>query len=84
MAIWHVAPLRFAPAFRTLGVCEHIWPFSLRDICATLLSPKWAEIFVAQMAGDETSLPRKKHVNSRQYEIQYESNYCQQYNKFLR
>ena len=23
----------------------------------TLLSPKWAEIFVAQMAGDETSLP---------------------------
>ena len=26
MAIWHVAPLRFAPAFRELGVCEHIWP----------------------------------------------------------
>ena len=25
MAIWHVAPLRFAPAFRALGVCEHIW-----------------------------------------------------------
>ena len=24
MAIWHVAPLRFAPAFRALGVCEHI------------------------------------------------------------
>ena len=24
-----------------------------------LLSPKWAEFFVAQMAGDETSLPRK-------------------------
>ena len=23
MAIWHVAPLRFAPAFRALGVCEH-------------------------------------------------------------
>ena len=40
-----------------LGVCEHIWPFSLRDVWATLLSPKWAEIFVAQMAGDETSLP---------------------------
>ena len=20
---WHVAPLRFAPAFRALGVCEH-------------------------------------------------------------
>ena len=58
MAIWHVARLRFAPAFRALGVCEHIWPFSLRDIWATLLSPKWAEIFVAQMAGDETSLPR--------------------------
>ena len=49
--------LRFAPAFRALGVCEHIWPFSRRDIWATLLSPKWAEIFVAQMAGDETSLP---------------------------
>ena len=32
-------------------------PFSLRDIWATLLLPKWAEIFVAQMAGDETSLP---------------------------
>ena len=60
MAIWHVAPLRFAPAFRALGVCEHIWPFSLRDIWATLLSPKWAEIFVAQMAGDETSLPLLK------------------------
>ena len=57
MAIWHVAPLRFAPAFRALGVCQHIWPFSLRDIWATLLSPKWAEFFVAQMAGDETSLP---------------------------
>ena len=51
---------RFAPAFRALGICEHIWPFSLRDIWATLLSPKWAEIFVAQMAGDETSLP---HLN---------------------
>ena len=25
MAVWHVAPLRFAPAFRALGVCEHIW-----------------------------------------------------------
>ena len=25
MAIWHVAPLRFAPVFRALGVCEHIW-----------------------------------------------------------
>ena len=25
MAKWHVAPLRFAPAFRALGVCEHIW-----------------------------------------------------------
>ena len=25
MAIWHVAPLRFAPAFRALGVCEHRW-----------------------------------------------------------
>ena len=35
MAIWHVALLRFAPAFRALGVCEHIWPFSLRDIWAT-------------------------------------------------
>ena len=23
MATWHVAPLRFAPAFRTLGACEH-------------------------------------------------------------
>ena len=23
MAIWHVAPLRFAPVFRALGVCEH-------------------------------------------------------------
>ena len=45
MAIWHVAPLRFAPSFGALGVCEHIWPFSLRDIWATLLlkflSPKW-------------------------------------------
>ena len=43
MAIWHVAPLRFAPASRALEVCEHIWPFSLRNIWATLLSPKWAE-----------------------------------------
>ena len=25
MVKWHVAPLRFAPAFRALGVCEHIW-----------------------------------------------------------
>ena len=25
MAIWHVAPLRFAPAFRALGVCEYSW-----------------------------------------------------------
>ena len=58
MTIWHVAPLRVAPAFRELGVCEHFWPFSLRNISATLLSPKWAEIFVAQMAGDKTSLPR--------------------------
>ena len=41
---------------RALGVCKHIWTFSLRDIWAKLLSPKWAEIFVAQMAGDETSL----------------------------
>ena len=49
---------RFAPAFRALGVCEHICPFSLRDIWATLLSPKWAEISVAQMVGDKTSLPR--------------------------
>ena len=24
MAIWHVGPLRFAPAFRALGVREHI------------------------------------------------------------
>ena len=58
MAIWHVAPLRFAPAFRALGVCEHIWPFNRRDIWATLLSPKRAENFVAHMAGDETSLPQ--------------------------
>ena len=58
MAIWHVAPLPFAPAFRALGVCEHIWPFSLRDIWATLLSKKRAEFFVAQMAGDDTFLPR--------------------------
>ena len=59
MAIWHVAPVRFAPAIRALEVCEHIWPFSLRDIWATILSLKWAEIFVAQMAGgDETSRPR--------------------------
>ena len=63
MAIWHVAPLRFAPAFRALGVCEHIWPFSRRDIWATLLSPKWAESFVAQMAGDETSLPPLEAVS---------------------
>ena len=48
--------LRFAPAFRALEVCEHI----LRDIWATLLSPKWAEIFVAQMAGDEMSLPQRQ------------------------
>ena len=61
MAIWHVAPFRFAPAFRSLGVCEHIWPFSLRDIWATLLSPKWA-IIVAQMAGDETSLPHLQQI----------------------
>ena len=50
--------LRFAPAFRALGVCEHLWPFSLLDIWATLLSPKWAAIFVAGMAGGETLLPR--------------------------
>ena len=25
MAIWHIAPLRFAPAFRALGVCDHSW-----------------------------------------------------------
>ena len=25
MAKWHVAPLRFAPAFRALAVCEHSW-----------------------------------------------------------
>ena len=25
MAIWHVAQLRFDPAFWALGVCEHIW-----------------------------------------------------------
>ena len=60
MAIRHVAPLRFAPAFMALGVCEQIWPFSLRDIWATILSPKWTEIFVTQMAGDETSLPHRK------------------------
>ena len=65
MAAWHVAPLRFAPAFRALGVCEHIWPFSLRVIWATLLSPKWAEIFVAQMVGDETSLPRRTDTEIR-------------------
>ena len=57
--------LRFAPAFRALGVCEHMWPFSLRDIWATILSSKWAEIFVAQMAGDETSLPRCKSIHNR-------------------
>ena len=51
------SPFGTSPAFRALGECEHIWPFSLRDIWATLLSPKWAESFVAQMAGDETSLP---------------------------
>ena len=56
LAIWRVAPLRFAPAFRALGVCEHI----RRDIWATLLSPKWAENFVAQIAGGEMSLPFEK------------------------
>ena len=25
MAMWHIARLRFAPAFRALGVCEHSW-----------------------------------------------------------
>ena len=25
MAIWHVAPLHFAPAFKAIGVCEQIW-----------------------------------------------------------
>ena len=70
MAIWHVAPLRFAPAFRALGVCERIWPFSLRDIWATVLSPKWAEIFVAQMAGDETSLPHLKSKKGIRSKIQ--------------
>ena len=25
MVKWHIAPLRFAPAFRALGVCEHSW-----------------------------------------------------------
>ena len=63
MAKWHVAPLPFAPAFRALGLCEHIWPFSHWDIWATLLSPKWAEIFVAQMAGDEKSLSPSVALN---------------------
>ena len=70
---WHVTPLRFARAFRALGVCEHIWPFSLQDIWATLLSPKWAEIFVAQMAGDETSLLRS-HIRASQ--LVNQSVYC--------
>ena len=59
MAIWHVAPLRFAPAFMALGVCEHIWPFNLREFWATLLSPKWAEIFVVQIVGDKTPAPSR-------------------------
>ena len=45
------ASLRFAPAFRALGVCEHI----RRDIWATLFSSKWAN-FCPQLAGDEVSL----------------------------
>ena len=53
---WHVAPLRFAPAFRALGVCEFIWPFSRRSIWERLLSPKTAEIFVAHMTSYETTL----------------------------
>ena len=48
----------FAPAFRAIGVGEHIWSFSRLDIWATLLSPKWAEISVVQIAGNETSLLR--------------------------
>ena len=59
MARWHVAPLRFAPAFRALRVCEHTLP----EVWATLLSPKWAEIFVARLAGDEMSLPRELIYN---------------------
>ena len=57
------ASLRFAPAFRALWVCEHIWPFSLQDIWAKLMSAKWTEIFVAEMAGDETSLPRMRNAD---------------------
>ena len=53
-------PLSFRPEKFDLFTATHLIPrspFSLRDIWATLMSPKWAEIFVAQMAGDETSLP---------------------------
>ena len=77
MAIWHVALLRFAQALRGLGVREHIWPFSLRDIWATLLSPKWAETFVAQMTGDETSLPRAGLVEPKCVQTANLPSFCQ-------
>ena len=57
MAIWHVAPLRFAPAFRALGVCEHIWSYSLRGHLGNIIVAEMDWNFVAQMPGDETSLP---------------------------
>ena len=37
MAIWHVAPLRFAPVFRALGVCEHIWLRYRNFECSNLI-----------------------------------------------
>ena len=37
MAIWYVAPLRFAPAFRALGVCEHIWLRYRNFECSNLI-----------------------------------------------
>ena len=51
MAIWQVAPLRFAPAFWALGVSEH-----LTGHLGDIIVAEMAEIFVAQMAGDEMSL----------------------------
>ena len=39
MAISHVAPLRFAPAFRTLGVCEHILLRYRNFECSNFIGP---------------------------------------------
>ena len=54
MTIWHVAPLRFAPAFRALGYVHIIGLL----VYGTFGRHYWAETFVARNPGDKTSLPQ--------------------------